>query len=231
MRRRRYPLVRLQTIRRKRMLSGRHLLVVAGMVGLILSPAEAAARLSGQWKLNEELSPPLRAGSSPLAAAGQGGPQGSRRNGNGGRPQAYETQRMIEERNIRVRALYREIAVAPETLTLTVSVATAKFVDPLVKRRPNGTRGFDPGKAIPAIACPGGRLLNGPRQFLLSLAERLAAPSRRFRSNFGFIRRCRLHIRPGRRLPGFHREPGTPFLICPRDGLTPARGQLLTDVG
>jgi len=95
-----------------------------------MSPAEAAARLSGKWKLNEELSPPLRAGSSPLAAAGQGGPQGSRRNGNGGRPQAYETQRMIEERNIRVRALYREIAVAPETLTLTVSVATAKFVDP-----------------------------------------------------------------------------------------------------
>ena len=54
MRRRRYPLVRLQTIRRKRMLSGRHLLVVAGMVGLILSPAEAAdanhgAELAKRW--------------------------------------------------------------------------------------------------------------------------------------------------------------------------------------
>jgi hypothetical protein len=97
-----------------------------------MSPVEAAARLTGKWKLNEELSPPLRAGSSPLAAAGQGGPQGGggrRPSGNNGRPQAYETQRLIEERNIRIRALYRELAVAPETLTLTVSFATAKFVD------------------------------------------------------------------------------------------------------
>ena len=99
-----------------------------------MTPAEAAARLTGKWKLNEELSPPLRAGSSPLAGAGQGGPQGGGRRpggntGAGGRPQAYETQRLIEERNLRVRALYRELSIAPEALTLTVSVATAKFVD------------------------------------------------------------------------------------------------------
>jgi hypothetical protein len=87
-------------------------------------PVEAAARLTGTWKLNEELSPPLRAGSSPTAA------QDRRPGGNNGRPQAYEVKRLIEERNIRVRALYRELAVAPETLTLTVSVAVAKFVDP-----------------------------------------------------------------------------------------------------
>jgi hypothetical protein len=96
-----------------------------------MSPAEAAARLTGKWKLNEELSPPLRAGSSPLAAAGQGGPQGGGRRpaGNNGRPQAYETQRLIEERNIRIRALYRELAVAPEMLTLTISLSAAKFTD------------------------------------------------------------------------------------------------------
>ena len=94
-----------------------------------MSPVEAAARLSGQWKLNEELSPPLRAGSSPLAG-GQGGPQGGRRSGGSGdRPVAYEAQRLQEERNIRVRALYRELSVAPGTLTLALSVATAKFVD------------------------------------------------------------------------------------------------------
>lgn len=101
-----------------------------------MSAAEAAVRLSGNWKLNEELSPPLRAGSSPLAAAGQGGPQGGqggRRGGTtgaGGRPQAYEARRLQEERNIRVRALYRELSIAPETLALTFSVAKAKFVDP-----------------------------------------------------------------------------------------------------
>ncbi len=102
-----------------------------------MSAAEAAVRLSGTWKLNEELSPPLRAGSSPLAAAGQGGPQsgaqGGRRGGTtgaGGRPQAYEARRLQEERNIRVRALYRELSIAPETLALTFSVAKAKFVDP-----------------------------------------------------------------------------------------------------
>lgn len=99
-----------------------------------MSAAEAAARLTGKWKLNEELSPPLRAGSSPLAAAGQGGPQAgaNRRSGggSGGRPQAREAVRMQEERNIRVRALYRELSIAPETLTLTFSVAVAKFVDP-----------------------------------------------------------------------------------------------------
>ena len=99
-----------------------------------MSPAETAARLSGKWKLNEELSPPLRAGSSPLAGAGQGGPQGGGRRpggtGNGGRPVAYEQQRLQEERNIRARALYRELSLAPETLTLMFSIATAKFVDP-----------------------------------------------------------------------------------------------------
>jgi hypothetical protein len=98
-----------------------------------MSQAEAAARLTGKWKLNEELSPPLRAGSSPLAGAAQGGPQaggGNRRAGNGGRPLAREALRLQEERNLRVRALYRELSIAPETLTLTFSVATAKFVDP-----------------------------------------------------------------------------------------------------
>lgn len=99
-----------------------------------MSAAEAAARLSGKWKLNEELSPPLRAGSSPLAGAGQGGPQAGvgRRSGggSGGRPQAREAVRLQEERNIRVRALYRELSIAPETLTLTFSVAIATFVDP-----------------------------------------------------------------------------------------------------
>lgn len=93
-------------------------------------PAEAAARLSGKWKLNEELSPVLKAGSSPMAATGQGGRRpGGGNGGPGGRPQAYESQRLIEERNIRVRALYRELTVSPETLTLSVTLATAKFVD------------------------------------------------------------------------------------------------------
>lgn len=98
-----------------------------------MSQAEAAARLSGKWKLNEELSPPLRAGSSPMAGAVQGGPQvggGRRPTGAGGRPQARETLRLQEERNIRVRALYREMSIAPETLTLIFNVATATFVDP-----------------------------------------------------------------------------------------------------
>lgn len=96
-----------------------------------MSVPEAAARLTGRWKLNEELSPPLRASSSPLAGDAQGGPQaGGRRTGSGGRPQAREAQRLQDERNIRVRALYRELSIAPETLALAFSAATAKFVDP-----------------------------------------------------------------------------------------------------
>ncbi len=94
-------------------------------------PAEVAARLSGQWKLNHELSPPLKAGSSPMATAGQGNGRrpGGGNAGQGGRPEAYEAQRMVEERNIRMRALYRELSDAPEALTLSISFATAKFVD------------------------------------------------------------------------------------------------------
>jgi hypothetical protein len=99
-----------------------------------MSQAEAAARLTGKWKLNEELSPPLRAGSSPMAGSAQGGPQSAPRRsgptGSGGRPMAREALRLQEERNIRVRALYRELTIAPETLTLTCSVGAATFVDP-----------------------------------------------------------------------------------------------------
>ena len=87
-----------------------------------MSAAEASARLTGKWKLNEELSPPLGAGSSPVASD-PGRAQG-------GRPQAYEAQRLIEEWNIKSRALYRELEIAPRTLALTVSIVVAKFVDP-----------------------------------------------------------------------------------------------------
>jgi hypothetical protein len=98
------------------------------------TPVEAASRLSGTWKLNKELSPRPQTGSS-LAAAGQ---PGDRRNGGaGGRPQAYEAQRLVEERNIRVRALYRELLEAPEALTLSVTLATAAFDADGATRRVN----------------------------------------------------------------------------------------------
>lgn len=96
-----------------------------------MSAVEAAARLTGTWKLNQELSPPLRAGWSGLAGAGEGGPPSGRRSGrgNGGRPVAYEAKRLEEERNLRVRALYRELSTAPEVLALEFTLAVAKFVD------------------------------------------------------------------------------------------------------
>jgi hypothetical protein len=95
-----------------------------------MSAAEAAARLSGRWKLNEELSRPLSAGTSPPAFDDDS--RNARRSpgfGQVGRPQAYEAERLVEERNIKVRALNREFEVAPTTLALAVSVATATFVD------------------------------------------------------------------------------------------------------
>jgi len=54
MRLRRYPFVRLQRIRPTRMISGRYLIVLAGLIGLALSPAEAAdanhgAELAKRW--------------------------------------------------------------------------------------------------------------------------------------------------------------------------------------
>jgi hypothetical protein len=90
-----------------------------------MSTAETAARLSGKWKLNDELSRPLPAGSSPFTPD-----QGPRSGGDySGRPQAYEAQRLIDEGNIKARALNRELEIAPETLTLAISVAAATFVD------------------------------------------------------------------------------------------------------
>ncbi len=100
------------------------------------TPAEAASRMSGTWKLNEELSPLPRAGSSPTAGAVPsrgGGARGGGGTGGGGRPGGGRGVTggvsQAQQQELRVRALYRELNVRPSKLVITASAGTAKFVD------------------------------------------------------------------------------------------------------
>lgn len=101
----------------------------------VITPAEAAAQMTGTWKLNEELSPLPRAGSSPTAgtpgrgggASGRGG-QGAFSGGSGRPvPRATLTQNQLQQ--LRVRALYRELTVRPYQLKITATATSATFVD------------------------------------------------------------------------------------------------------
>lgn len=93
-----------------------------------ISPAEAAARMTATWKLNEELSPLPRASSSPTAGPvpERGGRGGSGRGG-GGRGPGTLSQNQLQE--LRLRALYRELTIRPSQLKIVASAASAKFVD------------------------------------------------------------------------------------------------------
>jgi hypothetical protein len=100
-----------------------------------MSPAEAASRLTGRWKLNEELSPLPRAGSSPAAGSVpsrgsgfRGGPAGS--NGGGGANGMRRPQQTLEQlRQLQVRAIYRELTTRPLDLTMTATLTGATLVD------------------------------------------------------------------------------------------------------
>lgn len=94
-----------------------------------LTIAEAAKYMSGNWKLNPDLSPLPRAGTSPAAGAvpdrgNRGG--GVRGGGRGGTPLGAHAQ---AQQQLRVRALYRELTVRPQTLSITATTATVTFVD------------------------------------------------------------------------------------------------------
>ncbi len=80
--------------------------------------AEAAARLTGSWKLNDELSPSPRAGSSPSATS---------RGGGRGRIPGVLTQSQL--RDLRVRAIYRELTVPPQQLSIVATLASVAFKD------------------------------------------------------------------------------------------------------
>lgn len=87
--------------------------------------AEAAARMTARWKLNDELSPAPRAGSSPTAGAvpSRGGGRGGGRNAAPG----LLTERQLQD--LRTRAIYRELTVPPRELSITASLASVSFVD------------------------------------------------------------------------------------------------------
>lgn len=91
-------------------------------------PAEVAARMTGTWKLNEDLSPLPRAGSSPTA----GTPDRGSRGGGSGRPGGRAGQGTISQQQqdqLRIRAIYRELTVRPMQLTITATLQSATFVD------------------------------------------------------------------------------------------------------
>lgn len=101
------------------------------MLGAVrpMSSAEAASRMTGRWKLNEELSPLPRAGSSPTAGAvpSRGGRGGGGSGGGGTRPPGVMSQQQLQQ--LRLRAIYRELTVRPQTLTITATLDKATFVD------------------------------------------------------------------------------------------------------
>lgn len=78
--------------------------------------AEAAARLTGAWQLNDELSPTPRAGSSPTPSRG-----------GRGRIPGVLTQSQL--RDLRVRAIYRELTVPPQQLSIVATLASVMFKD------------------------------------------------------------------------------------------------------
>ena len=96
-----------------------------------LTIAEAAKYMSGNWKLNPDLSPLPRAGTSPAAGAvpdrgNRGGGGGRGGGGRGGTPLGAQAQ---AQQQLRVRALYRELTVRPQTLSITATTATVTFID------------------------------------------------------------------------------------------------------
>ncbi|MEI6244560.1 MAG: hypothetical protein WCQ64_05890 [Acidobacteriota bacterium] len=92
--------------------------VVLGTVRPLTS-AEAASRLTGSWKLNEDVSPAPVSGAPPSTVGRPGG--------RGGGVPGRATQ--LEQDGLRLRAIYRELTARPQALTLTVSDASALFVD------------------------------------------------------------------------------------------------------
>jgi hypothetical protein len=88
--------------------------------------AEAASRMTAKWKLNDELSPAPRAGSSPTAGAA---PSRGGGRGGGGRNAApgLLTQRQLQD--LRTRAIYRELTVPPRELSITATLASVSFMD------------------------------------------------------------------------------------------------------
>ena len=93
-------------------------------------PAEVAARMTGTWKLNEDLSPLPRAGSSPTAGTPDRGGRGG--GGGGGRPAgrgAPGAVTQLQQEQLRIRAIYRELTVRPMQLTITATLQSATFLD------------------------------------------------------------------------------------------------------
>jgi hypothetical protein len=88
--------------------------------------AEAALRMTAKWKLNPDLSPAPRAGSSPTAGtvSSRGGGRGG-----GGRNAVpgLLTERQLQD--LRIRAIYRELTVPPRELSITASLAAVTFTD------------------------------------------------------------------------------------------------------
>lgn len=96
-----------------------------------LTAVEAASRLTGAWKLNEELSPVPRASSSP--AAGAVPTRGGRGTGGGRGAMPPDVARQHED--LVERAVYREFTVRPQVLRMRVTVAMATFVDEIGEER------------------------------------------------------------------------------------------------
>jgi len=120
-------------------------LAMAGAVsagGQKTAPAEVAARMSGTWKLNRELSPSL----APPARGGAGGPgrgsaafmiaggAGQRGGGGGGGMQSPSTAADLPPDVLAAQAAMRELQQLAETVTVKAAADSISVSDPRGER-------------------------------------------------------------------------------------------------
>ncbi len=115
-------------------------LLVADLVAQRATPADVAAKISGNWQINLELSPQFRPGGGRQGSAGSGGGQllamvGSRPaalgfqrggGGGGGRAQAGPP----DPRVVAGSRAIRNMQQAPQTMTIAATVDSVTFTDP-----------------------------------------------------------------------------------------------------
>jgi len=131
------------------MMAGAVLLLVVGSAGVSAqkaAPADVAAKLSGSWKLNRELSPSIGGspgrgrgdgagrGAAAFAVSGAGaalaGQRGGGRGGGGGGGDTPSSPSDLPPDVIAAQAAMRGLQQIPEVLTVKATADTIAFLDP-----------------------------------------------------------------------------------------------------
>ncbi len=117
--------------------------VAVGLYAQKAAPADIAAKMSGTWKINRELSPSVRP-PAPARGGGMANAGGARlvlasmqRRGGGGGGGGMTTNADLTPEVLAARAAIRDLQQVPEVLTVKATADTIAFSDP------RGERSYD----------------------------------------------------------------------------------------